>query len=95
MAEKLRRIPFDEFARDITRFFKLVIQQHEPVVVENEEGERVVIRPLPPTTPKRTMTEEEYKAFRSALGGWADVDTDSLKKAIYQSRRSSRPPVEL
>jgi hypothetical protein len=95
MAEELRRVPFDEFARDIARFFKLVIHEHEPVVVENETGERVVIRPLPPTTPKRTMTEEDYRAFRSAFGGWADVDTDSLKQAIYESRKLSRPPVDL
>jgi len=39
--------------------------------------------------------EDEYKAFRSAFAGWADVDTDSLKQAIYESRKSSRPPVDL
>ena len=95
MTEELKRIPFDEFASNLARFFKRVIEEHESVVVENEEGEGVVVRPLPTTTAKRILSDEDYRAFRSAFGGWADVDTDSLKKAIYESRKSSRPPVSL
>jgi hypothetical protein len=94
MSEELKRIPFDEFASNLARFFKHVIDEHESVVVENEEGEGVVVRPLP-LTAKRILSDEDYRAFRSAFGGWADVDTDSLKKAIYESRKSSRPPVSL
>ncbi len=42
------------------------------------------------------LTEEAYEAFRSAAGGWADVDTERLKKVIYESRQlSTRPPVQL
>ena len=95
MTEELRRIRFDEFAGNLARFFDLVIHEHEPVVVENEKGEGVVIRPLPIATIKRSITDEDYVAFRSAFGGWADVDTDSLKNDIYESRKSSRPPVTL
>ena len=95
MSEEFRRIPFDEFASNLARFFKQVIEEHESVVVENEEGEGVVVRPLPATTAKRTLSDEDYRAFRSVFGGWADVDTDSLKKDIYESRKSSRPPVTL
>lgn len=95
MTKELKRIPFSEFASNLARFFKHVIDEHESVVVENDNGEVVEIRPLPaiPTTP--TLADEDYRAFRSAFGGWADVDTDSLKKAIYESRQSSRPPVSL
>ena len=95
MTEELRRIRFDEFVSNITRFFKLVTHEHVPVVVENDEGEGVVIRPLDTSTTKRTITDDDYSAFRSAFGGWADVDTDTLKKEIYESRKSSRPPVTL
>ena len=95
MTEELRRIRFDEFVSNITRFFKLVAHEHEPVVVENDEGEGVVIRPLDTSTTERTITDDNYKAFRSAFGGWADVDTDALKQNIYESRKSSRPPVSL
>ncbi len=48
-----------------------------------------------PTTINPILTDEDYRAFRSTFGGGADVDTDSLKKAIFESRQSSRPPVSL
>ena len=46
---------------------------------------------------KRTKTKADYEAFRSAAGGWNDVDTDQLMADIYADRRrsNSRPPVEL
>jgi hypothetical protein len=95
MAEKLKRIPFDEFARDLAHFFKRVTHEHETVIVETATGEGVVIRPLDTTATTHSLTDEDYAAFRSAFGGWADVDTDSLKEAIYESRKSSRPPAKL
>lgn len=95
MAKELRRIRFDEFAANLARFFKLVSHGHEPVVVENDEGERVVIRPVETTAPVAPPSEDDYHAFRSAFGGWADVDTEALKAKIKESRKSSRPPVSL
>ena len=95
MTKDLKRVPFDEFASNLAGFFKYVIDDHESVIVENDEGEGVVVQPLPTTATKRILTDDDYRAFRSAFGGWADVDTDSLKKAIYESRQSSRPPVSL
>ena len=46
---------------------------------------------------KREKTKADYEAFRSAAGGWRGlVDTEKLKKDIYESRKlSTRPPVEL
>jgi hypothetical protein len=45
---------------------------------------------------KGKKTKADYEAFRSAAGGWKDVDTDKLIKDIYASRKiSTRPPVEL
>lgn len=44
----------------------------------------------------RTLSEADLEAFRSAAGGWSDIDTDKLIENIYESRRiSTRPPVEL
>jgi hypothetical protein len=69
--------------------------EHEQVIVENGEGEGVVDQPLPTITTTKPLTEDDLKAFRSAFGSWADVDTESLKKAIYESRQSPRPPVRI
>lgn len=42
------------------------------------------------------LSEKALAAFRSAAGGWADVDTEHLKKTIYISRQlRTRPPVNL
>ena len=44
----------------------------------------------------RAKTKADYEAFKSAAGGWKDIDTDKLIANIYASRRrSNRPPVEL
>ena len=45
----------------------------------------------------RAKTKADYEAFKSAAGGWKDlVDTEQLKKDIYESRKiSTRPPIEL
>ena len=94
MAKEVRRIRFDEFANNLARFFTLVSREHEPVVVENEKGERVIIHPAG-SAPAARLPEEDYNAFRSAFGGWSDVDTDALKAKIRESRKSSRPPVSL
>lgn len=57
-----------------------------------------MIVPLPRKSSSRRKkpTLEDYEAFRSAAGSWADVDTDKLIEDIYaMRRRSNRPPVEL
>jgi len=49
-----------------------------------------------PAKKKREKTQADYEAFKSAAGGWKDIDTDKLIADIYVSRRrSNRPPVEL
>ena len=45
---------------------------------------------------QKAKTKADYEAFKSAAGGWKDIDTDKLIANIYASRRrSNRPPVEL
>jgi hypothetical protein len=45
----------------------------------------------------RVKTKADYEAFRSAAGGWNDVDTDQLIADLYADRRrsNSRPPINL
>lgn len=95
MTRDLKRISYKEFAGNLARFFRQVVDKHEPVVVENDSGEGVVVQPLPDTAAEMALTDDDYRAFRSAFGGWADVDTDALKQDIYESRKASRPPVDL
>jgi hypothetical protein len=67
-----------------------------PVLLEkNGEVYRLVKEENLPRK-KSTLSDEDYKAFLSSAGSWADVDIDTFLKDIYESReRSSRPPVEL
>ncbi len=45
---------------------------------------------------KRTKTQANYEAFKSAAGGWKDIDTDKLLADIYEDRRRSvKPPIAL
>ena len=46
---------------------------------------------------QKAKTKADYEAFKSAAGGWKDfVDTEKLKRDIYESRKiSTRPPIDL
>jgi hypothetical protein len=44
---------------------------------------------------RKPKSHEDLEAFRAAAGTWADADTAKLVEDIYESRRSSRPPVDL
>ena len=96
MAAASNRISFDEFSDNLARIFDRVIIEGKEIVVEKGEGELVSLKPARRADPRRrTVTKEDDEAFLSAAGGWADVDTDAFLKDIYESRKSSRPPVEL
>ncbi len=95
MTKEVRRIRFDEFADNLARFFSLVSRENESVVVENDKGESVILRPMDTSASKAHVTENDYDAFRSSFGGWADMDTEALKAKINESRKSSRPLVNL
>lgn len=95
MTEALKRISFDEFAKNLDRIFEHVISEGESIVIEDGEGKLVEVKPVAPAKARRVVTKEDDEAFLSAAGGWADVDIDSFLKDIYESRKSSRPPVEL
>ncbi len=57
-----------------------------------------VLIPAAPRTPRRRARQPsraDIDAFLSSAGSWKDADTDKLVADIYESRRTSRPPVEL
>jgi hypothetical protein len=55
--------------------------------------------PEPPSDEKpfkRIKTDKDRKAFLSAAGSWKGLfDLDQFLKDLGESRRTSRPPVEL
>ena len=71
----------------------------EPQILTRDSEEIAVLMPVTSSLrsrTKRAKTKADYEAFRSAAGGWKDVDTDTLIENIYADRRrSNRPPVEL
>ena len=89
---------------DITNIPELVKIAEEveatktPRELRRENKPLAVIMPArkAPAKKKREKTNADYEAFRSAAGGWKDIDTDKLIADIYESRRrSNRPPVKL
>jgi PHD/YefM family antitoxin component YafN of YafNO toxin-antitoxin module len=95
VSREIRRIPYEEFFRNLASIFEQVIQEHETVVVETKEGEAVVLR-VAEVGLLEGKSEEDYEAFLSSAGGWADVDVDQFLKDNYESRRmNTRPTVEI
>ena len=98
MAKEITRLTLEEFAANVTAVFDRVVTHKEPVLMEKSDGSKAVIRPVlrGKASRKRAITTADYDAFLSSAVGWKDVDTEALKKAIYESRGlSSRAPVEL
>jgi hypothetical protein len=96
MAKESRRIPFDEFSDNLVEILDEVIHNNESVFVESQSGEWVEVKAVKSAEPRQQeFTAEDDEAFLSAAGSWSDVDIDEFLKDIYESRRSSRPPVDL
>lgn len=97
MAQIEKRIPLEEFTGNVESFFERVVHEHTTVVVENEKGERAILKPVGTRKVKRRKkTEADYAAFRASFGGWKDVDTKQLKRDIDEARnRDIRPQLDL
>ncbi len=84
---------------EILRLAEEVRLAGEPRVLRRDGEDLAVVVPLPKPKKHRrghVLSAADYEAFRSAAGGWKDLDTDKLIEDIYESRRiSTRPPVEL
>ena len=81
---------------DVLRIAEEVRDSREPRLLKRDGEDLAVIVPAGKVRTRRGKTRADYEAFRSAAGGWKDVDTDKLIADIYADRRiSNRPPVVL
>jgi hypothetical protein len=97
MARELRPIDVSRIP-ELLRIAEEVYSSGEGRVLRREDEALAIV--LPARRPAnrgshREKTKEDLEAFAAAAGGWSDVDTDKLVADIYESRRSSRPPLEL
>lgn len=98
MADHTKSIDISDVP-DVLKLAEEVRRDGEPRVLRRNGEDLAVVLPLPASEKRhgrRVLSEADYEAFRSAAGGWQDIDTDRLIENIYESRRiSTRPPVEL
>src|SRR5205807_3107264 len=84
---------------ELARIAEEVEATKTPRELKRENKTVAVIMPVVKkgrTKKGRVKTKADYEAFKSAAGGWKDIDTDKLITNIYASRRrSNRPPVKL
>ena len=84
---------------ELARIAEEVAATKIPRELKRENKTVAVIVPVKKSASKkkREKTKADYEAFKSAAGGWKGlVDTEQLKKDIYESRRlSTRPPIKL
>lgn len=99
MATTITHIPFTEFEDNPANVFHRVTNERVTIVIEDETGKKIVLRPVEKNTSTRRKTKKvrvDYAALEAAAGSWQDVDADALIKQIYASRTvTTRPPVEL
>ncbi|MFN8495647.1 MAG: hypothetical protein U0350_49100 [Caldilineaceae bacterium] len=99
MQTTITHMPLTEFEQDPVEVFRRVTHEQVTVVVEDENGQQMILRPLingKATQAKRKKITVDYAALTAAAGSWDDVDTDTFLKQVYESRRiATRPFVDL
>jgi hypothetical protein len=93
-------VPIDiTFNAELLRIAEEVAATKTPRELKRDNKTVALIAPVPSTRKakkRKEKTKADYEAFKSAAGGWKDIDTDKLIANIYASRRqSNRPPVKL
>jgi hypothetical protein len=69
---------------------------HEPRILRRDDEDLAVLMPAGPKPRRKGKSAKDLELFRSAAGGWKDVDTDKLLADIYADpAHSNCPPVEL
>jgi putative intracellular protease/amidase len=99
MATTITYIPFTEFEHNPAHVFHRVTDERVTIVIEDETGKKVMLRPVEKIRSTRRKTKKvrvDYDALAAAAGSWQDVDADALVKQIYASRTiTTRPFIEL
>ena len=83
---------------DVARLAEEVRATKRPRLLRRNNEDVALLVPTTSATPHRrrkATTAADDAAFLASAGSWRDVDTDRLLTDIYESRRSSRPPVDL
>src|SRR5213080_923512 len=84
---------------ELVRIAEEVEATKTPRELKRDNKPIALITPITQSKPqrkKRGKTKADYEAFKSAAGGWKDIDTDKLIADIYAARRrSNRPPLKL
>lgn len=96
----LHATPIDISANpELLRIAEEVATTKTPRELKRDNQTVAVIMParLIPVKKAREKTIADYEAFKSAAGGWKDVNTDKLLADIYVDRRrnNSRAPIKL
>lgn len=75
---------------ELLRLAEEVRTTQEPRLLCHDGEDLALLVPATPADKRhgRPKTHADYDAFRSAAGGWSDVDTDTLIEAIYADRRA-------
>jgi hypothetical protein len=81
---------------DLLRIVEEMRASNEPRILRRHNEDVAILTPSRKRRAGRDKTKADYEAFRSAAGGWKDVDTDKLIADIYADRAlSDRSAVEL
>ena len=98
MAKELAPIDVTN-APDLLRLAEEVRRTGRPRLIRREDEDLAVLTPVAAPAKRRSTrgkTEADREAFLSSAGGWRGlVDVDQFLKDIEESRRLTRPPVEL
>src|SRR4051812_6128548 len=85
---------------DLLRLAEEVRRSGQPRLLRRDDEDLAVLSPAPTAAKRRarkakTYTKADDEAFLSSAGGWKDFDLEEFLKNNEESRRASRPPVEL
>ncbi|HEX6506494.1 MAG TPA: hypothetical protein VF221_02575 [Chloroflexota bacterium] len=93
MAEQPKSIDISDVP-EILRIAEEVRLAGEPRVLQRNGEDLAMVVPL--SSGKRLRFKKpiaaDLEAFRSAAGGWADLDTDTLIETIYRARQEGTRP---
>lgn len=92
---RTRRVPYEEFVRNVDEIVEEMRRTGETVVVEAPDAPPFTLQPGEPSNSHPDTADEDRAAFLAAAGSWADVDTDRLIEEIYERREVIRPLIDL
>jgi hypothetical protein len=79
---------------DLLRLVEEINATRTPRVLKRENKTVAMLLPVAQAIKPRKLklTKADYEAFRSAAGGWKEVDTDILIQNIYATRKHRNHP---